>query len=327
LNPGGAPGTHAATEPQTYAGGTLAARYASFVKLPHTLFALPFAGIGAILASYDHPERLRLSTLLWILIAFTAARFAAMGFNRIVDREYDALNPRTRQRELPSGRLSVRQAWIGVVIAAAVFVTAAWMLNPLCGALAPIALLWVFFYSYTKRFTSAAHVVLGAALGIAPVGAYLAVAGAWPHPWYAPVLLAAGVTLWVAGFDVIYSLQDIQFDREHRLHSIAARFGAARALRFARVFHFAAVAAFLTIAVRRLFSVGWVFFGGVLVMAALLAYEHWLVRPAPAGELDLKRIDRAFFRTNITVSLTLFTFTLLDRLLAPGMMIVRGAGP
>jgi 4-hydroxybenzoate polyprenyltransferase len=192
--------------------------------------------------------------------------------------------------------------------------------------LAPVALAWVFFYSYAKRFTSFAHLVLGVALAIAPVGAYLAIAGAWPRPWYAPVVLAAGVMLWVAGFDVIYSLQDMAFDRRHGLHSIAARFGAAGAMRFARVFHFLAVAAFLALGLLGMFPVGALYLMGVAVMAALLAYEHWVVRGA-AGGLDLPRIDRAFFRANVAVSTSFFMFVLLDRLLLVGGSALRATGP
>src|SRR5688572_27270142 len=181
-----------AREGQTFGGASLAARYASFVKLPHTLFALPFAGVGVVLASYANAARITPPLAVWVVLAFTAARFAAMGFNRIVDRRYDALNPRTSRRELPSGRLTVMQAALAVVVSAIAFVVAAWQLNPLCGRLAPLALAWVFFYSYTKRFTSWSHYVLGLALGIAPAGGYLAVSGAWPSPWFAlPVLSAA----------------------------------------------------------------------------------------------------------------------------------------
>src|SRR5690606_5851764 len=220
------PGMSSRTEGQVFSGESLAARYASFVKLPHTLFALPFAGVGAVLASYEHASRLSVATAVWIVIAFTAARFAAMGFNRIVDRRWDALNPRTAGRELPSGRLTLNQAWAAVVTASAIFIAAAWLLNPLCGMLSPIALAWIFFYSYGKRFTAGAHHILGLALGIAPVGAFLAVSGTWPEPWYGLPLLAAAVMFWVAGFDVIYAVQALAFDRSHGLHSIPAKLGA-----------------------------------------------------------------------------------------------------
>lgn len=302
-------------EGQTFSGDSILARYASFVKLPHTLFALPFAGVGTILASYRHPAGVSVASLLWILVAFTAARFVAMGFNRIVDRELDALNARTRLRELPAGRLTLRQAWVAVLVAAMVFVFAAWRLNPLCAALSPIALVWVCFYSYTKRFTSLSHAVLGYSLGIAPVGAYLAVAGAWSEPWYVLVVLASGVMCWVAGFDVIYAIQDIDFDREHELRSLPARFGLAGALRAARAFHLLSVALFLSLRWIPGFPAGWLYLAGVAAMAGLLGYEHWLVRAQAPGKLDLARIDRAFFRVNVGVSTTFFAFVLLDRLL------------
>ena len=306
------------TEGQTYDGASLAARYASFVKLPHTFFALPFAGVGALFASYAYAERLTWSAALWIVVAFTAARFAAMGFNRIVDRHYDAQNPRTAQREIPAGKLSVRQATVAVVLASALFVLAAWLLNPLCGLLAPVALMWVFFYSYTKRFTASAHHVLGIALGIAPVGAYLAVSGEWSAPWYALPALAAAVMFWVAGFDTIYAVQDIEFDRAHGLHSIPARTGRARAFGLARLFHAVAVALFLCIGLFGWFPVGRIYLIGIGLVAALLLYEHWSVRGAAqeGGTLDLRVVDRAFFLTNVGVSFTIFFATLLDRVLA-----------
>ena len=167
-------------EGQTFAGASRLATYASFVKLPHTVFALPFALVGVVIASYRHVVTWPM--LGWVVLAFTAARFAAMGFNRIVDREYDARNPRTRMRELPRGAMSVREAWTSVAIASVVFVAAAGMLNRLCLLLSPIALAWVFFYSFTKRFTRFAHLALGLGMSIAPVGGYLAVTGRWSEP-------------------------------------------------------------------------------------------------------------------------------------------------
>jgi len=303
----------AAREGQTYGGASLTARLASFVKLPHTLFALPFAGVGVVLASWEPAARLSAVSVVWVVLAFTAARFAAMGFNRIVDRQLDADNPRTRQRELPAGRLTLLQAVLATAIAAAAFVFAAWQLNPLCGTLAPVALGWVFFYSGTKRFTSWSHHVLGLSLGIAPVGAYLGVTGAWSRPWYALIVLAGAVTFWVAGFDVIYSLQDERFDRERGLHSIAARYGPVAALAFARAFHIIAVLLFFAIWWLRLFPVGWLYTAGVVVMALLLLYEHRVAHAALGERLDLRSIDQAFFRVNIAVSLILFALTLADR--------------
>jgi 4-hydroxybenzoate polyprenyltransferase len=303
------------TEGQTFGGASLAARYASFVKLPHTLFALPFAMVGVILATYGGATP-SLVQIVWVLLAFTAARFAAMGFNRIVDREFDARNPRTSQRELPSGKLTVPQATVAVVAASALFLVAAWQLNPLCGKLAPIALAWVFFYSYTKRFTALSHVVLGFALGIAPVGAYLAVTGAWPTPWYSLVVLAASVMCWVAGFDVLYAIQDIDFDRTHGLHSIPARLGMRNSLWASRLLHLAAVAGFFSVWARHWFGVGVLYVAGVAVMAALLAYEHGVVGWKVPATLDLPRVDRAFFRVNVAVSMSFLFFTLLDRIFA-----------
>jgi 4-hydroxybenzoate polyprenyltransferase len=302
-------------EGQTYAGNSLPARYASFVKLPHTLFALPFAGVGAVLASYGHVDRVTPGALAWILVAFTAARFAAMGFNRIVDREQDAANPRTRLRELPAGRLTLAQAWAAVVLTSALFVFAAWQLNALCGWLAPVALAWVFLYSYMKRFTEVAHLALGLGLGIAPVGAYLAIAGTWSEPWWALPVLAVAVMFWVGGFDVIYAFQDLDFDRRTGLRSLPARLGLRRAASAARVFHGLAVLGFAALWVLDLFPVSWLYLAAVVIMAGLLHFEHMLVRDqVRSGELDLRRIDRAFFRVNVGVSTTVFALTLLDRI-------------
>jgi 4-hydroxybenzoate polyprenyltransferase len=305
----------AAREGQTYGGGSLTARYASFVKLPHTLFALPFAGVGVVLAAARYPESLSVGAVLWIIVAFAAARFAAMGFNRIADREYDARNPRTAARELPAGRLTMSQAWTSVVIAALVFVFAATQLNALVAWLSPIALAWILVYSYTKRFTAWAHAVLGCALALAPVGAYLALAGAWPEPWWAPLLLAAAVLAWVAGFDIVYALQDIEFDRREGLHSVPARLGVRRARLVARDAHFLAVVLFFLIWAVSAFPVGWLYLVGVFVMAVVLHIEHMLLGAADARAPTPERIDRAFFLANVGVSTSFFVCVLLDRLL------------
>ena len=310
--------THA-REGQTFGSGSLAARYASFVKLPHTMFALPFAGVGAILASWQYGANLTLETVGWIVLAFTAARFAAMGFNRIVDRHYDALNPRTARRELPAGTLSLAQAVTAVCAAAIIFIAAAFMLNPLCGILSPVALAWIFFYSYTKRFTSWAHHVLGLALGIAPAGAFLAVSGVWPEPWYLLPVLSAAVMFWVAGFDVIYALQDVEFDRAHGLHSIPARVGGPGALRRARIFHGLAFVLFASVLVLQLLPVGLFYAAALAVMACLLGYEHRLIGSGEGAKIDLARIDRAFFQANVGVSMSFFVLTLLDRVLGPAL--------
>src|SRR5919198_1219916 len=209
------PMTGQAREGQTFRGTSRVVAFVNLVRLPHTVFALPFALIGVVLASYRH--RLRLGEIGWVILAFTAARFAAMAFNRIVDRQIDAPNPRTSMRELPRGVLAVHEAWISVLVSIAVFLVAAAALNPLCLVLAPIAILWILGYSFTKRFTRWSHLVLGVGLGIAPVGGYLAVAGGWSRPWWLLVALATAVTTWVGGFDILYALPDEGFDRAHAL--------------------------------------------------------------------------------------------------------------
>ncbi len=293
-------------EGQTFAGPSALARWASFVKLPHTVFALPFALTGVVLASREVMPTI--GQIGWVVLAFTAARFAAMAFNRIVDRDVDAKNPRTKMREIPSGALLLGQAKASVVLAGILFVFASWMLNPLCGMLSPVALTWVLFYSYCKRFTSWSHLVLGLGLGIAPVGGYLAVTGAWSTPvWMLPVL-AMAVMSWSGGFDILYALQDVAFDRANGLFSLPGALGAPRALNVARALHVGTV---LLLAL-----VGWATGGGVLyavgvaVVAVLLLYEHSLVKPD-----DLSKLDAAFFTMNGIISITFFTFVLLERLL------------
>src|SRR3954468_4254383 len=228
-------------EGQTFRGKGVLLRHVNLVRLPHTVFALPFALVGVVLASYI--ASITVHAVVWVIVAFTTARFAAMGFNRIVDREIDARNPRTRSREIPSGAMSVREASVAVGFASLVFLFAAWQLNSLCLALSPLALGWVLFYSYTKRFTRFCHIVLGIGLSIAPVGGYLAVTGQWSDPWWMLVLLATAVATWVGGFDILYALQDIDFDSAHGLHSVPATFGEANALGIARVLHLTTVAA------------------------------------------------------------------------------------
>ncbi|MEO8336589.1 MAG: UbiA-like polyprenyltransferase [bacterium] len=299
-------------EGQTFAGVTRFSTYASFVKLPHTVFALPFAMIGVILASYRYA--VTLTTVGWTIVAFTAARFAAMGFNRIVDREYDGRNPRTAMREIPRGALSVRQASIAVVLASLLFVVAAGALNRLCLALAPVALAWVFFYSYTKRFTRFAHIVLGIGMSIAPVGGYLAVAGRWSQPWWLLCVLAATVITWGAGFDILYALPDIGFDTTNGLHSIPVALGERGAIMIARGLHILTVLCLTLIGLAVFGNAhpsSYLFWAGLLVAAALLLYEHSLVRPG-----DLSRLDAAFFTMNGIISLSLFAFVLAGRLLA-----------
>jgi 4-hydroxybenzoate polyprenyltransferase len=280
--------------------------YSNLVKLPHTVFALPFALVGATLASYRFGVTAR--EVVLILLAFTSARFAAMGFNRIADRAIDARNPRTKMREIPAGKLTVAQATASVVLASAVFITAAAMLNPFCLKLAPFALGWVLFYSYTKRFTRFAHLVLGFALAIAPVGAYLAIAGRWSEPAGVLVALAGAVLCWVAGFDILYSMQDIEFDRSEGLHSIPAALGARGALWVSRILHAACVGLFALVG--RLYpELGAAYFAGVALIAAMLVYEQSLVK-----EDDFSKIDAAFFNINGAISVVFFLVVLGERL-------------
>ena len=299
-------------EGQTFTGASRLATYASFVKLPHTVFALPFALVGVTIASYTYPVSWRV--LGWTILAFTAARFAAMGFNRIVDREYDAKNPRTNLREIPRGALSVREAWASVAVASLLFVLSAGALGPLCLALSPIALAWVFFYSYTKRFTRFAHLVLGLGMAIAPVGGYLAVAGRWSTPWWLLCVLATAVATWGGGFDILYALPDVAFDRANTLHSIPSALGERSAIIVARMMHVITVLCLALVGVAA-FDVGslsgLLYCIGVTIAGSLLAYEHSLVKAD-----DLSKLDAAFFTMNGVISLTLFGFVLVGRLLS-----------
>jgi 4-hydroxybenzoate polyprenyltransferase len=301
---GSAPVT--AREGQTFHGRGLLLRHANLVRLPHTIFALPFALVGVVLASYIAP--ITIGDVVWVVVAFTSARFAAMGFNRIVDREIDARNPRTRSREIPSGTMSVREASVAVVIASLLFLAAAWQLNRLCLMLAPLALGWVLFYSYTKRFTRWSHIVLGIGLSIAPVGGYLAITGQWSSPWWMLIALAVAVATWVGGFDILYALQDVSFDRENGLYSVPSTFGEANALRIARVLHLTTVAALALAGIGA--GAGILYFVGVLVAGLLLLYEHSLVRVD-----DFSRLDAAFFTMNGVISIVFLGFVFTERLL------------
>ena len=294
------------TEGQTFAGGSAMARWASFVKLPHTLFALPFALLGVLAASLVAP--VTWAMVVWVAVAFSAARFAAMAFNRIVDRHFDAANPRTAARELPSGVISVARARAAVVLAAVVFVVASAKLNWLCLILSPLALAWVLTYSYAKRFTHWPHLWLGLSLAIAPVGGYLAVTGAWSEPWWLLLLIALGVITWVTGFDIFYALPDEAFDRDAGLHSAVVRLGVPRAILLAKLLHgitIPALAAFGWFA-----EFGMIYFLGLAVAAGLLTYEHQLVKAD-----DLSRLDAAFFTMNGVMSLTVFGFAVVDRVI------------
>ena len=256
--------------------------YLSFVRVSHTVFALPFALTGALLAVRESTPPW--TSFAWILVCMVAARSAAMGFNRIVDARFDALNPRTAGRELPRGVLSTRQAWVFVGVAVVVFVAAAFRISALCGWLSPLALAIVGWYSLAKRYTYYTQAFLGLAMAVAPVGGWLAAGGGLaPAPW----LLGLAIGLWVAGFDIIYACQDEAFDRAHGLKSIPVRFGIAGALRLSRVLHVATVLVMLSLAL--VLDLGSIYVAGVALVAALLAYEQSLVTPD-----DLSRAAEAF---------------------------------
>jgi 4-hydroxybenzoate polyprenyltransferase len=242
-----------------------------------------------------------------VVVSFTAARWVAMGFNRIADREFDARNPRTSGRELPRGAISVPQAWGSVVVAAALFVWAAWSLNPLCFLLSPLALAWVMAYSLSKRFTWWPHLWLGMSLAIAPVGGWIAVTGAWSEPGWLLAAITIAVATWVAGFDIFYALPDAAFDQASGLRSAVVRLGESRAILLAKLLHGATIPALALFGWGAGFG-GW-YYAGVAAAALILAYEHQLVRPG-----DLSRLDAAFFRMNAVMSVTVFGFALLDRL-------------
>ena len=280
------------------------------IKFEHSVFALPFALTGAALAwrAEGFPLDGMVSKLFWIAAAMVGARSAAMAFNRVLDAGIDARNPRTSGRHIPAGLLSPRFAWAFIAASAALLVLAAAMLNPLCLKLSPVALGVVMFYSWTKRFTSFSHVVLGFALGIAPSAAWIAVCGTLD----APILwLTAGVTLWTAGFDIIYSCQDFEFDRAAGLHSIPARLGIRKALIVARLFHVAMVGCLAALAYT--LQMGQLAWAGIALTAVLLAWEHRLVEST-----DLSKVNAAFFTMNGWVSMLFFAFWAADVMIGQG---------
>ena len=269
------------------------------IKFEHSVFALPFALTGALLAARvsrnGWPTWRQIG---WIVVAMVAARSAAMTINRIVDLRYDRENPRTSKRALATGDLSVSFAWMFTSVAVGLFFVAAWQLNRLALELAPVALTILFFYSFTKRFTNWSHLFLGFALGISPAAAWIAVTGGLD---LRILILCAAVTLWVGGFDVLYACQDVDYDRSAGLFSVPKRFGIARALPIARTMHVAAVLLLAWLAAT--FPLPWPAWVGIAVVAALLAYEHSLVRPD-----DLSKLDAAFFAVNGYISLLFLLF-------------------
>jgi len=267
-------------------------RLVALVKIEHTLFGLPLALTGAILAARELPEA---RVLALVIVAFASARAAAMGFNRLTDRYLDAANPRTAEREIPSGLVKPGQAWVLVLVSGAIFFLAAWGLNEVCFLLSPLVLALLLGYSYTKRFTTLCHIFLGLCLSLAPVAGWLAVT---PHFSWIPVAFALGVVFWVAGFDIVYACQDVEFDRTSGLYSLPASLGAGTALRLAAASHMLAFIFFVLTGI--LASLSWPFYLLNLVTAGLLLWEHRIVRPG-----DLSRLDQAFFKVNSMVSLSL----------------------
>lgn len=280
--------TSAASAPRPSLLATIK-NFLELVKFAHTIFALPFALAAMLIAAKGLPS---LSIVGWILLAMFSARTAAMGFNRIVDRKIDALNPRTKNREIPAGKVTVGQAIVLVSVSSALFVFAAGMLNDLAFWLSLPTLFLLFSYSLCKRFTSLSHLVLGLCLGIAPIGAWVATR---EKIELAPVLLGAGVMLWVAGFDIIYATMDDEFDRKMGLHSLVQKLGIPRALWLARIFHLGFVALLCAFGVTVHLSA--IFFGAVFLIAAFMVYEHAIVKPD-----DLRRVNAAFFTVNGIVS-------------------------
>jgi 4-hydroxybenzoate polyprenyltransferase len=272
------------------------------VKVAHTIFALPFALAALFLAAEGWPGA-RLFAL--VVLAMIAARAAAMAFNRVVDAELDARNPRTRARALPAGRLTRTFAAAFVVVCAAAFVACAVAINRLCGWLSPVALVTVLGYSYAKRFTTLCHLWLGVALGIAPLGAWVAVKGHVDASTWIPGALAIAVLFWVAGFDLIYACQDVDFDRRERLFSLPARLGPRGALKLAAAFHALTVAALVLAG--RLAGMGWKWGSAVVLVSALLLIEHWIADPS-----DPRRLEVAFFRVNAAIGPLLLTAVLLE---------------
>ncbi|MDX9709512.1 MAG: UbiA-like polyprenyltransferase [Trichloromonas sp.] len=274
------------------------------IKFSHTVFAFPFALMGVVFVSLASGRAPTVGQVFWVCLAMVGARTAAMSINRIIDAGIDKDNPRTAGRHIPAGRISRLEAWLFVAAAVALLLLSAWMLNPLCFYLAPVALGFFVLYAYCKRFTSFAHIVLGICLAAAPIGAWIALRGdvGWPV-----LALGLAVLFWVAGFDIFYALQDVEYDRSKGLHSIPVLLGVKNAILLGKIFHGLMVAFLLIIPLG--LPLGWIYYLGLAVVSALIAYEHQLVKPD-----DLSRLDAAFFNMNGYISVTIFLFTLVDAL-------------
>jgi 4-hydroxybenzoate polyprenyltransferase len=269
------------------------------IKIEHTVFALPFAFMGAFLAARGWPTSRQ---FFWILVAMVGIRSAAMAFNRLVDAKIDGANQRTSMREIPRGVLKKSEVWVFVAVSAAVFMLAAYELNRLCFMLSPVALAITFFYSFTKRFTWLSHLVLGGAIGLAPIGGWVAVAGSF-HP--IAFLLGAAVLFWIAGFDIVYGCQDYEFDCNYMLKSIPQRWGIARALRISELCHLITFALLVTVGL--IAGLGPVYYIGLVLILAFLVVQHLIVSPE-----DLSRVNVSFFTMNGLISLVIFVATLFS---------------
>jgi 4-hydroxybenzoate polyprenyltransferase len=269
------------------------------IKIEHSIFALPFAYASAMLASNGFPET---KQIFWITVAMVTARASAFGFNRIIDRKIDVLNPRTANREFPSGKIKLWEAILFTIICLKVFIYSAWMLNPLCFKLSPIAILALFIYSYTKRFTWTCHFFLGLTLALAPLGAWIAIRGTFD---WEIIPMAVAVIFWLAGFDTLYALWDIEFDKKFGIYSIPRIFGIKKAISLSRIFHFIAFIFLLTIGF--IFNLNLLYWIGMIIVAILFIKEHSLVSPH-----DLSKLNIAFFHMNGYISLTFFLFTCLS---------------
>jgi len=282
--------------------------YLSLVKFAHTLFALPFAMIGFTLAVSDERYTFSWLTFVLVLLCMVFARSAAMGFNRYLDREIDRRNPRTNQREIPAGIIREKSALLFTILMAVGFMLSTWFINTICFYLSPVALVVILGYSFTKRFTAFSHMILGLGLSLAPIGAYLAVSGEFA---LIPVLLSLSVLLWTAGFDIIYSLQDEEFDKENSLRSMPVMLGKVKALRLSSLIHFFSV--LILVIVGFLGEFGWIFWTGMSIFSILVLYQHLLVKPD-----DLRKVNVAFFTLNGIASVVFAVFFIGDRLMVIG---------
>jgi 4-hydroxybenzoate polyprenyltransferase len=280
-------------------------KYLSLVKFSHTVFALPFALIGFTLAVVYEQQTFHWHLLVLMLLCMVFARSSAMAFNRYLDRKFDALNPRTAQREVPAGVIKPQHALIFTIVNCVLFVMATYFINPICFYLSPVALFVILFYSYTKRFTALCHLVLGAGLALAPIGAFLSVTGYFS---FLPLLFSFAVFTWVSGFDIIYAMQDEDFDRGQKLHSIPTALGKNRSLTVSNTLH--VFSALFVIAAGLLGQFGMLYWLGVVVFAGLLIYQHLLVKPN-----DLSKVNIAFMTTNGIASIVFAVFVILDLLL------------